>query len=218
MELVDGDQTVVKGCDAQLFHCEAERCMGADQGLVAAGQKLPHRINFGLGRSRLIASRRIAQVPLRCDVPVPIEAKLAQCLVCKAAADGPLRHHHDGLLQALVVQLVQCDEHQRPGLARGGRRLDQQVLLTALGIGPFLHSAHAQLVGFARCAGACCGDGHRRHRVCVGWVADLITHDAFFRPLVALAAGLFFSAAVILVYSSNSFSRRSVSFLKRRPM
>ena len=48
----------------------------------------------------------------------------------------------------------------------------------------------------------------------VGGVNDQV-HHAFF-PLVVGFAGL--AAAVILVYSSNSFSSRSVSFLKRRPM
>jgi hypothetical protein len=75
-----------------------------------------------------------------------------------------------GAVTNLVVELVQRDEHQRARFARGRRRLDQQILLTTLGISALLHGAHAQLVGFAGRAGARRGDGHRRHGVGVGGV------------------------------------------------
>ena len=48
-------------------------------------------------------------------------------------------------------------------------RLDQQILLTALGIGALLHLAHTQRIGFARCARVCGGDRHRWHGVGIGW-------------------------------------------------
>ncbi len=199
MKLVDGDQPVVKSRDAHLFHRKAEGGMCADQHLVAAGQELTHRSHLGLGRTGLVTTWRVAQVPLRRHLPVPVEAEACQGFVGKAATDGPFGHHHDGLLQALVVQLVQRNEHQRTGLARSRWRLDQQVLLTALGVGALLHGTHAQLVGLAGCAGACGGDGHRGHGVGVGRVAGVVAHDVFFLPLAALAAGVAFSVAVILV-------------------
>ena len=174
VELVDGDQAVVEGLDAQFLDREAEGRVGADQHLVVARQELPDRLDLGLGDARLVDAWRVAQVPLRRDRPVPVEAVLGQGFIGEAAADRSLRHHDDGLLQALVVQLVQRNEHQRPALARCRRRLDEQVLLAALGVGTLLHRAHAQLVGLGRSAGACRGDGHRRHGVGV----DRVGHDS----------------------------------------
>ena len=127
--------------------------MGADQCLVGAIQKLAHRIHLRLGHPRLVHARSVAQVPLWGYLPIQIEAMLAQGFIGEAAADGTLGHHDDGLLHALVVELVQRDEHQRAGLARCRRRLDQQILLTALGIGALLHGAHPQRVGLAGCTG-----------------------------------------------------------------
>jgi len=37
---------------------------------------------------------------------------LAQRLIGKAAANGTFRHYDDSLLQSLVIQLIQGDEHQ----------------------------------------------------------------------------------------------------------
>ena len=65
----------------------------------------------------------------------------------EARADGSFRHHDDRLLEALIRQLVQRHEHQRPALARGRGRFDQQILLAALLPGALLHGAHAQRVG-----------------------------------------------------------------------
>ena len=84
---------------------------------------------------------------------------LAQRLVVEARADGLFRHDDDRLLDALIVQLVERDEHQRAALARGRRRLDQQILLAALFEGALLHRPHAELVGFGRAAVA--GIGNR---------------------------------------------------------
>ena len=62
------------------------------------------------------------------------------------------RHHDDGLLDALVGELVERNEHQRAALARRWRRLDQQVLLAALLEGALLHRPHAELIGLGRAA------------------------------------------------------------------
>ncbi|MNH87254.1 hypothetical protein D3C87_1322810 [compost metagenome] len=74
---------------------------------------------------------------------------LAQRLIGKAAANRAFGYHDDGLLQALVMQLIQRDKHQGTGLPRCGGRFDQQVLLAAFGVGAFLHGTHAQLIGLA---------------------------------------------------------------------
>jgi hypothetical protein len=50
---------------------------------------------------------------------------LGQGLIGETAADRSFRHDDDGLLNALVVQLVHRNEHQRPALARCRRRLDE---------------------------------------------------------------------------------------------
>ena len=147
VKLVDGNQSVVKSVDAKRLHRKTKGGVGTDQHLVAAGQKLAHGIHFGLGNARLVYAGCVAQVPLRRHLPVPPKALLAQQLIGKARTNGALRHHHDGLLQALVVQLVQRNKHQCSRLARGRGRLDQQILLAAPGVGALLHGAHAQRVG-----------------------------------------------------------------------
>ena len=77
----------------------------------------------------------------------------------EARADGFLRHDDDRLLEPLIVELVERDEHERAALARGGRRFDEKVLLAPLFIGAFLHRPHAKRVGLGRAAVA--GIGNR---------------------------------------------------------
>ena len=57
------------------------------------------------------------------------------------------------------MELVEGDEHERPALARSGRRLDQQILLAALLVGALLHRPHAKRIGLGRAAVA--GVGNR---------------------------------------------------------
>lgn len=70
----------------------------------------------------------------------------------EAGADEFFRHNDDCLFDALIGQLVERDEHQRAALARGRRRLDQQILLTAFFEGALLHRPHAEFVGLGRAA------------------------------------------------------------------
>jgi ATP-dependent DNA helicase RecG len=141
-----------------------------EQHLIAARQKLAHRVHLRLGHARLIDAGGVAQIPLRRHPPIPIKTGLAQRFVGKAAADGTLGHHDDGLLQTLVAQLVERDEHQGPRLPRCRRRLDEQILFAAFGIGALLHRAHTQRVGLGRCARARRGDRHRRNGVGIDWI------------------------------------------------
>mgnify|MGYP001792106849 CR=1 FL=1 len=78
----------------------------------------------------------------------------------EAGDDGIFGDDDDGLLEAVVLWLAGSDEHECPTLAGGGGRFDQQVLLTALVVGPFLHGAHPQLVGFGGAALLGVGDGN----------------------------------------------------------
>src|SRR5271166_1118429 len=69
-------------------------------------------------------------------------------------AGRPFPHDNDRLLQALVVKLVEGDEHERPALAGGWRRLDEKVLLAPFLKGALLHGTHAERVRLRRTAGA----------------------------------------------------------------
>src|SRR5207302_10988170 len=88
-----------------------------DQRLVLAAHKLPYSIH----RAITVAPRRVAEVPLRRNMPIGEETELAQWLVVKTRADASFRHDDDRLLEFLVVQLVERDKHQRPALARRRR-------------------------------------------------------------------------------------------------
>jgi len=69
----------------------------------------------------------------------------------QTSADRFFGDDDDRLLETLVFELVEGDEHECPTFTRGGGRLDQQVLLlAALLVGAFLHGAHPQLIGLGR--------------------------------------------------------------------
>ena len=111
VKFVDRDQPVVERLDPQLIHGKAERRMRAYEHLVVARQELADRLHLrlrDLGSSR---ARRIAQVPLRLDHPVRPKTECAQLLIGETTADRAFWHDDDRLLQALVLQFVQCDEH-----------------------------------------------------------------------------------------------------------
>ena len=113
MKLINSDQSIIKSLNPKFFYRKTEGSMGTNQHFVSTFQKLAHRTHLGFRNFWLIHARRITQVPLRGYFPIPIEAVLTQRLIGKAAANRALRHHDDGLLQALIVELVQRDEHQR---------------------------------------------------------------------------------------------------------
>ena len=73
MELIHGDQPVVKGFHSELVHGEAEGGMGAHQHLVPAVEK---RLD-GLDLAAL-GAWRVAEIPLRRNGPVGPEAELTQ--------------------------------------------------------------------------------------------------------------------------------------------
>lgn len=187
VELIDRDQSVVERLHAVGIDRKAEGRMGADQHLVVAFKECAQRLDL----PAVVVAWRVAQVPLGFDLPVGPEAVLRQRLVVEAGADGLLRHNDDGLLQALVLELVECHEHQRTALARCGRRLDEQVLLAPLLVGPLLHGPHPKHIGLGRCAVAGVGDGNGRYGL------DLVAHALApalrFLPLAGAAE------AVILV-------------------
>src|SRR5215469_3708614 len=76
----------------------------------------------------------------------------------KTRADGLLGHDDDGLLQALILQLVERDKHERTALAGRGRGLNEQVLLAPLLIGALLRGPHTKRVRLCRTAVADIGN------------------------------------------------------------
>src|SRR5690554_3015162 len=117
VELIYGDQTVIEGCNAKLVYRKAKGGMGADQYLVSAFQKGAQ----GFDLAAIVGAWCIAQIPLGLYMPVRPEAIVTEWLIIEAGADGFFWYNYDGLLQALVVQLVQGNKHQGTALARGWR-------------------------------------------------------------------------------------------------
>ena len=160
VELVHGDQPVIELLDAKFLHGEAEGGMGADQHLVVAVEESAN----GIDLAAVVRTGRVAEVPFRRDNPIGPKTELAQRLVMEARANRSFRHDDDGLLQPLIGELVERDEHERTALAGCGRRLDEKILLPALFIGALLHRAHPEGVGFGGAAIPGVGNGDGRDR------------------------------------------------------
>ena len=122
MELVDRDQPTVEGFDTQFIDGKAKSGVRANQHLVVACEELADCLHLGLSDARLIDAGSVAEVPLRLDGPVRPKALGTEFLVGEAAADGAFGHHDDGLLEPLVVQLVERNEHESARRTGGGRR------------------------------------------------------------------------------------------------
>ena len=150
VKFVNRDQPIVERLDAQFIDGEPEGRVRAHQHWLTARKEFTDRFNLGFGNFRLIDPRRIAEVPLRLDCPIRPESVCRQLLIGEAAADRALRHDDNCLAQGLIVELVEGNEHQRPGLPGSWRRLDQQILLTPPGICPLLHWPHAKGIGPGR--------------------------------------------------------------------
>ena len=116
VKLVHGDQTVIERDHPEFFHRKTESGMGTNQHLVAAFQKRSHCIDL----TALVGAGGIAQVPTRLHMPVGPETVTCKWLIVEARTNGFFRHHNDSLLDVLVGQLVQGDEHQCPAFT-GGR-------------------------------------------------------------------------------------------------
>ncbi len=146
VELVHRDQPVVERLHPEPVDGEAEGGVGADQHFVGAVQERADRIDL----AAVVRAGRVAKIPFGLDMPVRPEAEFGQRLVVEAGADRLFRHDDDRLFEPLVGELVERDEHQRPALARGRRRLDEKVLLAAFLVGALLHRPHAEGVGLRR--------------------------------------------------------------------
>ena len=187
VELVNRDQTVVEGGDAEFLHRETKRRMRANQRPVGAGEKRADGIHLAA-----IRARRVAQVPPRCHRPIRPEAVLRERLIVETGADRALRHHHDGLLQPLVVQFIERNEHQCAAFAGGRGGFDEQILLTPALKSLLLHRPHTQRIGPRSGAGGgiANGDGRYRseggaHAVDAGHVGSFGLARGCLRPMAA---------------------------------
>ena len=120
VKLVHSYQAVVELLHTVCVYREAERRMGANEHLVRALKKCTN----GVDLSPIVPAWSVAQIPFRLDTPIGPEAKLGQRLVVEARTNSLFRHHDDRLLEALMLELIERNEHQRSAFARGGRRLD----------------------------------------------------------------------------------------------
>ena len=119
VEFVHGDKPVIESRHAELVHGKAEGGVGTDQHfIVAVKEHAPDRIDF----AAIVTTRRVAEVPFRDDLPVCPKAKLTQWLRPGSSRRSTFSGNDDDrLLESLVLQLVQGDEHECTALARSGR-------------------------------------------------------------------------------------------------
>ncbi|WEF25155.1 hypothetical protein [Paracoccus sp. S3-43] len=84
---------------------------------------IPVLIQATLDRSRAMVSRSTGgdpvRLPFRLHLQVDPEAELGQRLIREGRSDGLCRHDDHRLLQSLIGELVERDEHE--GAAAGGR-------------------------------------------------------------------------------------------------
>ncbi len=160
VKLVDGNEAVVEFLHAKLFDGEAKCCMGANQHFVAALQECAEGIHL----ATVVASGRITEAPLGFNAPVRPESILRQRLIVETRTDRAFRHDDDDLLEALILELVERDKHERPALTGSGRRFNEKILLSAPFIGAFLHRSHPEGIGLGCTAIPGIRHGNRRNR------------------------------------------------------
>src|ERR1017187_13944 len=121
VEFVDGDKAVVERRDSKFLDSKAKGRVGANQDFIVTFQEGADGIHF----SAIISARRVTKIPLRRNTPIRPEPMLRQRRVMETCTDRTFRHNDDCLLYALIRQLVERDEHERPALSGGGRRFNE---------------------------------------------------------------------------------------------
>src|ERR1019366_9557222 len=105
MKLVYGDQPIVERFNPKLFDGEPKGRMSADQYLGIARETVAECVNL----AAVITARSVTKVPFRLDVPVGPEAEFGEWLIVEARANRSLWYDYDGLLEPLILELVERD-------------------------------------------------------------------------------------------------------------
>ena len=148
VKFIDSQERVVEVLVRYLLHAIAQRGVGTHQNLCSRLTEEFYEAAF-----LVFLVLHIRQVEVGSHLPVGKESVGPQFRVLKRAPDALFRHRHHHLLQSLMHQLVQSDEHQRTAFARCWRSLNQQETLLPGLVSLGLHLTHTQSVG--GCCFAC---------------------------------------------------------------
>ena len=145
MKLIYRQETIIKLLVAYFLHAVSESGMGANQDIVFILME-----EFLKAYCLLFLVGSIAKVILLRYPPVGEEAILHQVGVLERAADTLFRHSHHYLLDTLIHQLIQSDEHQGATLARCWWRLDKQKAMVESFVSLGLHLSHTEFICITR--------------------------------------------------------------------
>ena len=112
MEFIDGQQRIIKAVVRQFLHAVAQSGMSAHQHFSVM---LPEELYESPFLILLVL--HVCQVEVRSHLPVGKKASARQIGILERTAYALFRHSHHHLLNALMLQLVECDKHQRTTLA-----------------------------------------------------------------------------------------------------
>src|SRR5690554_464235 len=107
MKLIHSDQPIIKSSNTKLINSKTKSGVGADQYLVITVQKCAQCFDL----TAIVGAGGVTQVPLWLHVPISPETIIAQRLIIEAGTNGSLRHHDNGLLDILTMNLIQRDKH-----------------------------------------------------------------------------------------------------------
>ena len=149
MKLVDADEGAVQLGIVQVTEGVAEGGMGADEDSCLGIQEV-HEL---FAESTFLQSSS-AEVVAGAYLPVGKEAVGLKLGILEGTGDGFLRHGDNDLLDALVGQFVEGNEHHGAALTGCRRSLDQQVLAVACFVDDSLHFSHTEGIYIGGCTGA----------------------------------------------------------------
>ena len=145
MKLIYRQETIIKLLVAYFLHAVSECSMGANQNIVFILME-----EFLKAYCLLFLVGSIAKVILLRHPPIGKEAILHQVSILERAADTLFWHSHHHLLDTLVHQLIQSDEHQGATLARCRWCLDKQEAMVAGFVSLGLHLSHTEFICITR--------------------------------------------------------------------
>ena len=140
VELVDCHKSVIKSRGRKLRHRKTQRRVGANQHCVVTFKETQERVNLAAVPSGS------AQVVAIFYLPVRKEPVLYEGGAGKRGANGTFWNSDDDLVDSLMEEFVEGDEHECPGLPRCRRCFYQQVLRILLSKYAALHVSHPKFV------------------------------------------------------------------------